>query len=144
MWYVCESDSTPRLFLPFSNLLLDPFYHILGCADLPKCLHKFAVWIHEIDIYRMVYEVVSLGVCIWRRGEIHPVCFTDGFRGGVIASEPNDPGVEVGEVLFHLGNGVTSWVDRDKDGLENLAIFRFSNTVSTRSVLRDVTTYPMT
>ena len=119
-----ESDSTPRLLLPFSNLPFDPLYHLLGCAVLPKCLHKFAVWIHEVDVYRMIHEVVTLGVCIWRSGEIHPVCFTDRLGGGIIACKPDDPRVEVGEILFHLGSAVTRWVDRDKDWLENLTIFR--------------------
>lgn len=122
-----ESNSTPCLFLlfPLPNLLLDSSDHILGCAILPKGLHKFAVWIHEVDIYRMIHEIVALGVCVGRSGEIHPICFTNRLGGGVIAREPDDPGVEIREILFHLGSAVTSWVDRDEDGLKNLSIFRF-------------------
>lgn len=120
-----ESDFAPCLLLPLSNLLSDLVYHVLGCAILPKSLHEFAIWIHEVDVYRMIYEVVTLGVCVGWSGEIHPICFTDRFGGGVFACKPDDPGVEVSEILFHLASAVTSRVDRDKDWLENLSIFRF-------------------
>ena len=120
-----KSDFTSHLLLPLSNLLLDPLYHILGCAVLPKRLDEFTVWVHEVDIYRMVYEIVAFGVRVGRGGEIHPICFTNRLGGGVIAREPDDPRVEIREILFHLGSAVTSWVDRDEDGLKNLSIFRF-------------------
>ena len=120
-----KSDFTSHLLLPLSNLLLDPLYHILGCAVLPKRLDEFTVWVHEVDIYRMVYEIVAFGVRVGRGGEIHPICFTNRFGGGVIACKPNDPGVEIREILFHLGTAVASWVDRNEDRLKFFSIFRF-------------------
>lgn len=112
----------PCLFLKLWNFLFYPLNNFVWCAALPKRFNELPIWIHEVDVYWMVDEVVTLGICIRRGGEVDAVGFACGFHGFIVTRETDDTRVKVCEICLHLRDRVSCRVNRDEYRLEDCPI----------------------
>lgn len=67
-------------------------------------------------------EVVALGICVRRSGEVDAVGFACGFHGCIVTCETDDTRVKVHEICLHLRDRVACRVNRDEYGLEECPI----------------------
>ena len=67
----------------------------------------------------MVDEVVVRGLGVGRRGEVHAVRLARRLERRVVAREPDEARVELGDVACDLRHAVPRGVDGDEDGLHD-------------------------
>lgn len=102
------------LVCPGIQLRQSAISHLLRGRVLPKGLDEASAGIDEVEVNRVVDEVIVPRSDICGGGEVHPVGPTDGLDGLVRARQADQARVEIGNVSSHLGHGVPRRVTRDE------------------------------
>lgn len=117
-----SSRLPPILCFPSSHFLHCPLHNILCRRGLTKCFHKFPAGIHQVKVYTMIHQVISIWTGVFWRTEVHSICFTHCFGFVVRSDQAYKTRVEVSEVAGHLWGRISSRIDRNEDGLRDWTI----------------------
>lgn len=82
----------------------------------PNRLHEIALGIHQIEIDRVIDQVILPGLDPLRRAEIDPVLLAHVLDLLPTARDADDARVELGEVVFQHQRGVAGRVAGDEEG----------------------------
>jgi hypothetical protein len=105
--------------LPILDMIPNNLRRLLRTVLPSNGLHKIPIRIHQVEIYRMIHQVILAGLDSLRRAEIYSVCFTDCFYLFPGPGQSYERGVEFRKVGFHDCWGIAGRIARYENGTQH-------------------------
>lgn len=118
--------SNPFLFPPVSHMSSDDSCGLLGAILPSDSLHEISLGIHQVEINAVIHEIVLARLHALRGREVHAVCLAHILDLLPGAREPDEVGVEFGEVGAQHGGCVAGRVAGYEDGQQRRSTTRDS------------------